>query len=139
MAIAPSGWIAASSSGVGAAGERPDGVGRVEVVVADRVPPRRVGTDEGGVDEERPVAVLLQPVDDRLRTKVVCDSSAGNRAGAQVDPWASAPGNPSIGSYRSCGLDGTSTPGAASQRPHAGLPCSHGSSTRARNPGSTPS
>ena len=44
------------------------------------------------------------------RTKLVWESSAGKRAGAQVEPWASAPGNPSIGPYRSCGLAGTSKP-----------------------------
>ncbi len=49
--------------GRGAAGERSDGLRRVEVVVPDRVPPRRVGTDEGGVHEERPFAVALQPLD----------------------------------------------------------------------------
>ena len=32
------------------------------------------------------------------RTKVVCDSSTGNRAGAHVEPCASEPGKPSIGS-----------------------------------------
>ena len=32
------------------------------------------------------------------RTNLVCDSSTGKRAGAQVEPWASAPGNPSMGS-----------------------------------------
>ena len=50
----------------GAPDERPDRLGRIEVVVADRVPARRMRTDEGGVDEERRITVLLQPLDHRL-------------------------------------------------------------------------
>ena len=46
--------------------ERPDRLGRVQVVVADGVAPRRVGPDERGVDEERRVAVALQPGDELL-------------------------------------------------------------------------
>ena len=51
------------------------------------------------------------------RTKLVWESSTGKRAGAQVEPWASAPGKPSIGSYRSCGLAGTSNPCAGEPAP----------------------
>ncbi len=47
-----------------AAGEFSDRVGRIEVVVADRVAARWMGTDERGVHEERGVAVVLEPVHD---------------------------------------------------------------------------
>ena len=66
MASAASGWMAASSPGVGHPAKGPTASARVQIVVADRVPSRRVGPDEGGMDEERPVAVPLQPVDDLL-------------------------------------------------------------------------
>ena len=46
--------------------ERSDRLGRVQVVVAEGVAPRRVGTDEGSVDEEGRVAVALQPAHDLL-------------------------------------------------------------------------
>ncbi len=48
--------------GRGAADEWSDGLSRVEVVVADRVPARRMRADEGGMDEEGRIGVLLQPL-----------------------------------------------------------------------------
>ena len=47
--------------GPGAPGERSDLLGVVEIVVADRVAPGRMGADEGRVDEERLIPVRLQP------------------------------------------------------------------------------
>ena len=71
--------------------------------------------------------------------KAVSDCSAVNRAGAQVEPWLSAPAKSGMGWYSSWGLAGTSTPWAASHRPHCRLPASHGSWSTARKPGSTSS
>ena len=70
-------------------------------------------------------------------TNLVWERWAGNRAGAHVGPWSSEPGKSGIGSYSSWGSEGTSKPWAASQDPQAGLPCSQGSWTTARNPGRT--
>ena len=50
--------------------ERPDRLGRVAVVIADRVPTRWMRPNERSVHEERVLAVLLQPLDHRLLHEV---------------------------------------------------------------------
>ena len=88
-----------------AAGERPDRLGLVEVVVAERVPAGRVGTDERGVDEEGLVTVALEPLDHGLaheRRLGELDGEPRRSPGRPVVPRRR--GNPSIGSYSSCGI-----------------------------------
>ena len=73
--------------GGGPAGEGTDVLRGVEVVVADRVTPGRVGPDEGGVHEEGLVAVLLEVVDhgraDERRLREL-HREAGRRPGRAV-------------------------------------------------------
>ena len=104
----PAGGMAASASRSAVAPELGDVVGRVAVVVADRVAVRRVRPDEAGVDEPGlvvPTAARTSRPAGRPGTRSRC-ARPRSGSGAHHSLCASAPGNDRSGSVQLAGFAG---------------------------------